>query len=97
MKLKCVKSTLCNNSTGDAATLLKLVGESTGVKDYFGETNSKVTYYRFVSGDQTAMLDKTGNVDLEQFDIVKQDREFADETTGEMITRTLKYLYAKRS
>ena len=95
MQLTCIKvTTFVNNDV--PATLLKLRGASPAVEDYFGKSVARITYYRFVEGDATKMLHKTGEVDLDQFDIVAKDRDFVDETTGEIITRTLKYLYAKR-
>ena len=95
--LKCTKATVCENNNGQTATLLKLQGAGTVVKDAFGESSSRCTYYRFVEGDASNMLDKDGDVDLDLFDIVKREREFADKDTGEIIVRTLNYLYAKSS
>lgn len=92
--LTCVKATKCKDNTDAVATLLKLVADNS-VKDTFGETAGKSTYYRFVKGDANKMLNKQGEVDLDQFDAVSKERTFAGED-GEEITRTLTYLYAKR-
>lgn len=52
------------------------------------------TYYLFLNESLT-LNENIIDLDLEQFDAVPRDRTFKDNETGELITRTLTYLFVK--
>lgn len=73
----------------------KLVGKTEGVKTAFGEVEGgKRTYYMFT--DTVNAVGTQGDVNLDLFDIVKNDYPFTDDKGEEQIA-VLSYLYPKRA
>ncbi len=92
----CVKATLCVDNAGDTNTLLKFQDKAS-VKDDWGTSENAISYFRFVKGDSTKKLNKSGKLDLDLFEIVPRTRTWTDKESGEEVTGTLKYLVAKRA
>ena len=72
----------------------KLVGQGETVSTAFGEVEGgKRTFYMFT--DTKNQKGTEGELDLNNFDIVKKEYEFVDEEGKDQVA-TLSYLYPKR-
>ena len=73
----------------------KLVGQTESVKTEFGSVEGgRRTYYMFT--DKQNPKGTKGNVNLDHFDVVKNDFPFTDDK-GEEQVAVLSYLYPKRN
>jgi hypothetical protein len=75
--------------------MTKLVGKTEGVKTAFGEVEGgNRTFYMFT--DQENPKGLSAEIELDDFDVVKNDYPFTDDK-GEEQTAVLSYLYPKRT
>ena len=91
IRLKVDSSTKTKNNN----FMTKLVGKTEGVKTAFGEVEGgKRTFYMFT--DQENAKGVEAEIELNDFDIIKNDFPFTDDK-GEEQTAVLSYLYPKRT
>jgi hypothetical protein len=92
-KIKLTVDTSTKTKNGNFMT--KLVGKSKSVSTAFGEVEGgKRTYYMFT--DQENDKGTSAKIELDDFDVVKNDYPFTDDK-GEEQVATLSYLYPKRT
>lgn len=83
----------CTESTQNAGTFYTKLVHKTTVETPFGAKESKNTFY--VKGVKQMEVGSKVVVDMDMFIIKEHPATFADEKTGEMITRDLKWLHVK--
>ena len=83
--------------TSNGNRIVKIQRKSS-VEDEFGTSDSSETYYRAVKDGSVKVKvndEMSKAFKPENYRIVEREHEFADDKTGEMVTRTLKWLHTK--